>query len=114
MPWHGCPPAPARPTTGDGSPTNSLTISVTGRSQSRHAYGKRAYGKEVKLSLDLVLGFAPGLEALAEWLNRSRHGVAERGVRPRRCQSPRTGLLGHEADSRVLYAGTRDAADQDD
>src|ERR1700733_9756792 len=28
MPWHGCPPAPARPTTGDGSPTNSRTISV--------------------------------------------------------------------------------------
>src|SRR5258706_798182 len=28
MPWHGCPPAPARPMTGDGSPMNSRTIAL--------------------------------------------------------------------------------------
>src|SRR5262249_48921819 len=30
MPWQGWPPAPARPMTGDGRPTNSLMISVIG------------------------------------------------------------------------------------
>src|SRR5215471_17254815 len=29
MPWHGCPPAPARPITGDGKPTNSRVTEFT-------------------------------------------------------------------------------------
>src|ERR1700722_5355777 len=77
MPWQGWPPAPARPTIGDGSPTNSLAISVISVSLPACPSAK------LKLSLGLVLGVAPGLvladlpaprpasteEVLMEWRN---------------------------------------------
>src|SRR5215469_8325304 len=97
MPWQGWPPAPARPMVGDGRPTNSLAISVTA------ALLAQVTGGEVNLSLDLLLRVTVG--------QGGRHGVAERGVRPRRCQSPRAGLLGHEADRGVLHRGAGHAAD---
>src|SRR6266700_2413882 len=94
MPWHGCPPAPARPTTGDGSPTNSLTIPVTGHSQSprlsaelsrpRHARAPgaelsrpsctRAPGAELKLSLDLDLTATP--EEERSWNGGTRSSIS--------------------------------------
>src|SRR6266702_2601439 len=40
--------------------------------------------------------------------------MAERGVRSRRRQPPGPGLLGHEADRRVLHPGAGHAPDQDD
>src|SRR5258708_29317893 len=107
MPWRGCPPAPARAATGEGSPTNSRTIAVTGLSN------LRVTSAPVKLSLDLHPGITPW-NPLKLRHRGDLHGVAERGVRPRRRQSPRAGLLRHEADCGVLHAGARYAADQDD
>src|SRR5215469_11134597 len=107
MPWQGCPPAPARPTTGEGSPTNSRTIAVTGRSN------LHVTSAPVELSLDLHPGFTPWNPPKLRHRG-DLHGVAKRGVRPRRRQSPRAGLLRHEADRGVLHAGARYAADQDD
>src|ERR1700728_4486580 len=98
MPWHGWPPAPARPTTGDGKPTNSLTISAKERSD-LWIWILTVQSHDGKLNLKLVSGGA--------------HGGAERGVRSRWRQSPGAGLLGHEAHRRVLHAGARHAADQD-
>src|SRR5215475_15180672 len=51
MPWHGWPPAPARPMTGDGSPTNSLMISVIWRALPHPA--RRVPGPALAASPDL-------------------------------------------------------------
>src|SRR5215469_12351263 len=66
-----------------------------------------ATGVEVNLSLDLLLRATLDPEEAVD-------GVEKRGVRSWRCESPRAGLLGHEANRRVLHAGPRHAADQDD
>src|SRR5215472_11686699 len=103
MPWHGWPPAPARPMTGDGSPMNSLTISLMPTSLASVTWRRT----ETEFRFSLSIGITPGSGEASD-------AVAESGIRPRRCQSPRPGLLGHEADGRVLHAGARHAADQDD
>src|SRR5215469_10259049 len=101
MPWHGWPPAPARPSTGDGSPTNSRTISVIVPLRSVFCLGVR-----VSLSLDSALEPAPD--------TGGRHGVAERGIRSRRREPPGARLLGYAAHGRVLHPRTRHAPNQND
>src|SRR5260221_2883506 len=105
MPWHGCPPAPARPTSGDGSPTNSLMIALMSSFRSPRRRPWRSGESEFRFSY---------LSAPGRSLREASHAMAERGIRLGRRQPPGAGLLGHEAHGGVLHRGARDAADQDD
>src|SRR5579859_8120564 len=62
MPWHGCPPAPARPITGDASPTNSLTTSAI-----RPPWRKAE--TELRFSFRLTPGHTEVKGAAMQWRN---------------------------------------------